>query len=185
GVTEIGGYYLIGIPAPPSYTDISVTPEGNQCTHESREIIVEVTPAGSPIETVVLKYRVNGGAVQSVSMANIGGNNWSAEIPMVTPANAEVTWHIEATDAGGLIGFYGGNPYKDEPLFGATAEIEADNETICEGASVELSLNLTGAPVSGQIGIGTTTTSTSGNTPFTGIFEDSRIQYLIHASELQ
>ncbi|RYZ54512.1 MAG: hypothetical protein EOP49_05035 [Sphingobacteriales bacterium] len=184
-VNNIAGYYLVAAPAPPAVTNVAITPTGNQCTNVLRTVTADVTPAGDPIATVEIKYQVNGGTVQTVAMTNTGGNTWSGDIPTVTPANGTVTWSVVAADAGGLSSTVAGTSYKDEPLFGATATVNASPNPVCAGSVSNLSVTLAGAPVSGQVGIGTSTTSSNGNTPFNGLYEDSRVQYLVLASELQ
>jgi hypothetical protein len=66
------------------------------------------------------------------------------------------------------------------------SSVTATPATVCAGVSSNL---VAKTPVvaagSATLGTAVTTTSTTGTTPFSGLYEDARIQYLLRASELQ
>ena len=52
---------------------------------------------GTTITDVTLNYSVNGGSDNTVSMVNVGGDNWTADIPAI-PSPASIEYFVEAVD---------------------------------------------------------------------------------------
>ena len=134
----------MGTKAAASLANLTIAPAGNQCTNVARTISVDVTPGGAATNTVVLNYSLNGVAQTAIQMTNttntLATDTWTGTIPTVSPANANVTWSVTATDTSTLFKTQTGTAYKDEPLIGITATAEASVNTICLGNSSVLSL---------------------------------------------
>ncbi|RYY89501.1 MAG: T9SS type A sorting domain-containing protein [Chitinophagaceae bacterium] len=185
-VTSPGGFYLMGLLAPPTLSNLGTTPSGNRCTNVARTVSVTATPAGSAISTVILTYTVNGGGAQNVSMSNGGsGNVYTGTIPTVTPATATVAWSITVTDANGLTATQAGTSYADEPLLGYAGTISGTTP-VCQNSSTPLTA-VVAKPATLQVGTSSTSSSTTSNlgVPYPTYYGNGRQQYLVLASELQ
>ncbi len=115
-------------------------------------------------------------------------SDFTAVIPVATPANANVTWNVSAEDPL-TTKATSGTPYQDEPLFGSTATANASVASICNGGSTILSAALSkngsinvGAGVSTTTGSGTS--STNFVSPFTHWYGGYKAQYIVRSSEL-
>lgn len=182
---DIGADEFDGVPALPVITLNSVTPPATtQCTSSSRLVSADITTPVGTIVSAYIGYTVNGVAQTPVTMTNTSGTTWEGTIPAPTPANAVIAWGVTATNSSALSGSYTGTTYADEPLLGTTSGVTVSNTTVCAGTSSDLTAKLTGAGTV-QLGTSTSTTSTTGITPFSSNYEGSREQYLIRASELQ
>lgn len=184
-VTGLTGFYVMSTKSdPPVLSGLAITPTGNQCTNVTRTVSVTVTPGAAAVSTVVINYSVNGTPQSAVSMTNTSGNNWSGTIPTVSPANANVTWSVTATDANTITATQTGTAYKDEPNTGITANATATVTNLCNGGSSSLNVTLAGLP-SAAIGTGTTTnTATTYPAPFGNYWWGARTQMLITKAEL-
>lgn len=173
--------------------NVSITPVGNQCTAVSRNVTANITAGDSDIISVVLNYSYNGVAQTPIAMT--GGtltagstSTFNATIPVASPANANVTWSVTATDAITNRTTVG-TAYQDEPLFGASATASASVPTICNSGGTELIAVLSKSGTR-DVGAGAQTTSGSGTSstnyvsPFTHYYGGYKAQYLIRASEL-
>ncbi|MCK6621081.1 MAG: hypothetical protein HUU32_09855 [Calditrichaceae bacterium] len=94
---------VIGGNIPPSISNISRTPK-IPAANENTTVTATVTDPGTrTITTVELHYTINGGGVQAVTMANIGGDNYSGDIPAAAYNDADrVEYWIFAEDDGAL-----------------------------------------------------------------------------------
>ena len=185
-ITSIGNFYVMGTRSTATLSNLTITPSGNQCTNVARTVAVDVTPGGSAISSVVIDYKVNGGATQTVSMTNTTGNTWSGVIPTVTPSNGTVTWSVTVTDANFVRSLTGAS-YTDEPTNGVTATASATRTSVCVGSNDTLSLVLSKLG-SKQVGMGTTTSVNNtfdGGSFYGSWWGNSRQQWLITAAELQ
>ncbi|MBU3659862.1 MAG: T9SS type A sorting domain-containing protein [Flavobacteriales bacterium] len=136
-LASIPAFMVMAVKAAPSFTNLLASPAGNVCLHVARNINVNVTPGGTPVQTVVLNYAVNNTPQTPISMTNStnnGGLNldtWTGTIPTVTPINATVTWSIVATDANGLSKTITGTSYADSPSLGAAVAITPSIPNFC------------------------------------------------------
>jgi hypothetical protein len=85
--------YFMEIPSFTSWTD-------QTCELGSYPVTATVQAVqATTVASVLLRYRLNGGAWNDVSMQPVGGNDWSASIPYVaSPVRVEYT--VVATDSG-------------------------------------------------------------------------------------
>ncbi|HRO17909.1 MAG TPA: GEVED domain-containing protein [Ferruginibacter sp.] len=143
-VTSLTGYYVMGNLASPVISNLTITPNGDQCTHVSRSVSVTVTPGGAPITNVVINYSVNSVPQTPISMTNTSGNDWEGVIPTVSPTDAEVTWSVSATDGNNLVSSANGATYRDEAAAAAVLNVSATPSEICAGTPSQLSVNITG-----------------------------------------
>jgi type IX secretion system substrate protein/Ig-like domain-containing protein len=172
---------------------ISPNPIVNQCVAASRTISANVTAGGNDITSVMLNYSFNG--VVQTPIAMTGGtltagttSTFTAAIPAATPANANVTWSVTATDPLVTKNTIG-TAYQDEPLFGLTATASATVNTFCYSGTSSLSAVIVnnGPKTVGSGALATTVSGTSGTnyvSPFTHYYGGYKAQYLIRASEL-
>jgi len=186
---DIGADEFNGISPAPVLVSLTVLPATPQCIATARTISVSASTAGSPITSVTINY--NNGTAASASMTLTSGTTtngvWTGIIPAASPANANVTWNVVATD-----GVYStqmnGTNYKDAYLTNAVATIAASNSTICAGASTTLSVSaIDGAAGIVDIGTQTTTISGSPGNPYrtsNTVGNQIRTQMLVLASEL-
>ncbi|RYZ24269.1 MAG: PKD domain-containing protein [Chitinophagaceae bacterium] len=180
---DMGADEFVGANPAPSISNITATPTGVQCAATPRTITATVAQGASAVTTVQLSYSFNGGAVTTVAMTNTSGNTWSATIPAATPANAQVTYSIVATDANGLQTVGNGATYSDAPFTGVTIAATAQQATLCEGGSTALSAALSrNATVA--TGAGLTTSSGVGASPFYHTWGGQKVQYILTAAEL-
>ena len=114
--TSILGFYVMGLKATPTLSNLAITPIGNRCPNVTRTVSVTVAPGAGAITGVVINYSVNGTAQTAIAMTNTSGNDWTGVIPTVTPANAAVTWSVTATDVNLLTKTQTGTPYTDGGL---------------------------------------------------------------------
>jgi len=180
--TTLPGFFVMGNKAAATLTNLAITPSGNLCTNASRTVTVTATPGGGAVTGVVINYSINGVAQTAINMTNTTGNDWSGVIPTVTPANANVTWSVTATDVNLLTKTAVGTPYTDEPLLGVTAVANASLTTVCSGSPTNLSVVLSKGG-NNVIGSGTSSSSSSPS-PFSGAYGGMKGQYIILASEL-
>jgi hypothetical protein len=83
-------------------TDLADTP------FEAGPYVVNATITANtnpPVQTATLRYRVNGGALQSIPMTSLGSNNYTAAIPGQT-GPAYVQYYIQATDNASLTSYW-------------------------------------------------------------------------------
>jgi hypothetical protein len=180
--TTLLGFYCMGAKAAATLSNLTISPSGNLCTNAVRDITVTATPGGGAVTGVTLNYSINGVAQTAINMTNTSGNDWTGQIPVVSPTNANVTWSVTATDANSLTKSATGTAYKDEPNFGATATATASPSTLCTGSNTNLSYSVSSLGT-GVIGSGSTNSSSS-PTPFSGSYGGMKGQYIILASEL-
>jgi len=183
GLSNFDGFFVMGTKASASLSNLTISPTGNQCTNVQRTVTVTVTPGGSPISDVTLYYSVNGVAQTPILMYNPSNNDWTADIPTVTPANGTVTWSVTATDANSLTKSLNGTAYTDEPLLGSTAAIAATSNPICSGTPSQLTASLVKSN-NGTIGAGGSTLTAAGQSFFSGSWGGVKVQYIIRAAEL-
>ena len=188
-ITNLPGYFVLGNLAAPVLTNLTISPAGVQCVNVARTISVTATPGAASVTGVSLKYQVNGGTIQTVTMSNTTGNVWSGSIPTVAPSNGSVTWSVTATDANGLTKTATGTAYSDEPLNGVSASISTSSTTVCSGAAAQLRA-VASKPATAQVGTGTTTAGSgfaafdAGRSFYGAYWGNGRQQWLIKASEL-
>jgi hypothetical protein len=137
-VTSLTGFYLMGTLAPPSLTNLSISPTGVNCTTSVQRVVTVDVSGGVGPYTLTLSYQVNGGTATNVSMSNSGGSTYTGTIPTVTPSNGTVTWTVTVTDANTLTSSLTGTSYQDAPLVGVVPVITASSSTVCDGTSVTL-----------------------------------------------
>jgi hypothetical protein len=181
--TSLPGFYVMGNKAAATLTNLVITPTGDQCSIVSRTVSVTATPGGGAVTGVVINYSVNGTAQTAIAMTNTSGNVWSAVIPTVTPVNALVTWSVVATDANLLTKTAIGTPYSDESLFGVNANSSATITSLCAGNNSVLTA-VGSTPGVRSLGLGASTSSSSGASMFNGGWGGLKTQYIIKASEL-
>lgn len=181
--TSLPGFYVMGNKAAATLTNLVITPSGNQCSIVSRTVSVTATPGGGAVTGVVINYSVNGTAQTAIPMTNTSGNVWSAVIPTVSPINALVTWSVIATDANLLTKTAIGTPYSDESLLGVNATASATVTSLCAGNSSVLTA-VGSTPGVRSLGLGASTSSSSGASMFNGGWGGLKTQYIIKASEL-
>lgn len=161
----------------------SMTPNQTaHCVNVARDISVDVTTTSGTISTVVLNYTINGVGQTPISMTG-AGSTYTATIPVVSPANANVTWNIVATSSTAISTTYVGASYSDEPLTGLTASASANPSVVCAGEATTLTALLTG-PTTQTIGSAITTSTAAAINPFYGGYGGVKTQYIIRASEL-
>ncbi|MFY7732013.1 MAG: beta strand repeat-containing protein, partial [Bacteroidia bacterium] len=180
--TTLDGFYSMGNKAAATLSALAITPSGNLCTHALRTVTVTATPGGGAVTGVALNYFVNGVAQTPIAMTNTSGNDWTGDIPTVTPVNSVVTWNVTATDANSLTRVQTGTSYNDEPFVGLTTSITSSIATACVGSSATLTANATKAIAT--VGAGFTNSSTVGITFLPAGFGGAKTQYLIRAAEL-
>lgn len=94
---------VIGGNAPPSIGSISRTPKIPNANQNTTVTATVTDPAARTITAVELRYTINGGGVQAVTMANVGGNDYSGDIPAAAYNDADrVEYWIYAEDDGSL-----------------------------------------------------------------------------------
>lgn len=89
---------------PPTISDIEDPPDTYlPGPYTIEATITDLEQGGQPgqVTGASLVYTVGAGDTMTVSMTNIGGNLWQGNIPTV-PVLELVTFHVEATDNGGL-----------------------------------------------------------------------------------
>ncbi|MFM7014723.1 MAG: hypothetical protein ACKOX3_00195, partial [Bacteroidota bacterium] len=184
-VTALAGYFALGTKASATLSNLAITPTGNQCSNVARTVTITVTPGGSAVTSVSLNYSLNGVAQTAIAMSNTSGYDWSGTIPTVTPANANVTWSVIATDAAGVTKSQTGTGYTDAPLTGSVASASASPSTVCSGVSTTLTSSIV-KPGSAAIGAGTSSNSSSSTlgAAFPSYYGNGHVQVLILASEL-
>ena len=144
---DLGAFEFAGNSPAPSIVLNSVTPPASQqCTTTSRLVSATVTTPSGTITSVVLNYSFNGAAQSPVTMTNSSGNVWAGTIPASVPANATVTWQINATNSSSVLSTYNGATYRDEPLFGFTTSVSASNTNLCAGNSTTLTATINYPP---------------------------------------
>ena len=183
-VTTLDGFYTMGNKAAATLSALAITPTGNLCTHALRTVTVTATPGGGAVTGVELNYSVNGVAQTPIAMTNTSGNDWTGDIPTVTPVNASVTWSVTATDVNSLTKLATGISYKDEPLLSSSANITSSVPSVCLGSSATLTANYTGAGGVVSVGAGASTSSATAASFFPGGWGGAKTQYIIRASEL-
>ena len=181
--TSLPGFFVMGNKAAATLTNLVITPTGDQCSIVSRTVSVTATPGGGAVTSVVINYSVNGTAQTAIPMTNTSGNVWSAVIPTVTPINASVTWSVTATDANLLTKNAIGTPYSDESLLGVNATSSATVTSLCAGNTSVLTA-VGSTPGVRSLGLGASTSSSSGASMFNGGWGGLKTQYIIKASEL-
>lgn len=137
-VSDIGADEFDGILGKPVITFNSISPSTIQCVATARDITITVNPAGTLTAAPVLTYKVNGGVDNTINMlagtATLSTTGtWTATIPVVTPANATVTWSISTTN--GNIVSYIGTSYFDAVNTGVEAKISYTNNIVCSSNS--------------------------------------------------
>jgi len=140
--TTLPGFFVMANKAAPLVSNVVITPSGNQCTNVQRTVTATVTAGGGAVTGVAINYSINGTAQTPIAMTNVSGNDWSGDIPVVTPSNANVTWSVVATDVNLLTGTFVGTAYKDEPAAGITATATISETTVCSGSPVVLTMNI-------------------------------------------
>ncbi|MFM9056151.1 MAG: GEVED domain-containing protein, partial [Bacteroidota bacterium] len=121
----------------PQILSYSATPATGQCTVTSHT--VNATTSTS-VTSATLNYAFNGVAQTAISMTG-GAGVWSATIPAASPANANVTWSITATDGTYSVSSTG-TAYQDEYLSANTLTAAVAPVTVCAGQPISLSAYL-------------------------------------------
>jgi|GEM_PF-4771354 len=144
---DVGAFEIEGIPlAPPVVTINSVTPPATtQCEATARTVNATVTSLNADIISVVLEYSFNGIPQTPVTMTSTGGNGWTGVIPAATPADAQVTWAVKATNEYQLARTTPGTAYHDAPLFSWTTSVAASANPVCTNDPVTLTLTVGGS----------------------------------------
>jgi len=136
-LSTIPAFMVMATKAAPNFSNLTISPTGNVCTHVARNITVAVTPGGTPVQSVMLNYSVNNTPQTPISMTNstnVGGLNvdtWIGTIPTVTPINATVTWNLVATDGNNLTKTITGTAYSDSPSLGEPVAITSSVANFC------------------------------------------------------
>lgn len=134
GADEFAGISLSAL----AINNVGITPTGGGlCTAVSRTVTANITAGTNTINSVLLKYSFNG--IVQTPIVMTGGtvaagttSTFTGTIPVAVPANANVTWTVAASDASGERTTMG-TAYKDQPLFGAKADVTASSTVICSG----------------------------------------------------
>jgi hypothetical protein len=111
-------------------TSVSHTAATNPCIPQSRIVSATVTP-GNALDSIMLVYNFDGGANTRVRMTTSGGNIYTANIPIPTPANALVGYRIEgimSTEDTTFSPFYF---YNDNVVSGAYIPIISGDTSAC------------------------------------------------------
>lgn len=88
--------FTVTAPAGPTITHV---PVGNGQAAGTAVGIAATVTAGTPLASVTLYYRTQGGgAFTSVAMTNPSGNNWSGQIPAGAVMTPAVEYYLEAVD---------------------------------------------------------------------------------------
>ena len=140
--TNIVGYYVMGNKAAATLSALAITPTGNLCTNALRTVTVTATPGGGAVTGVVINYTLNGAVQMPITMTNTTGDNWTGDIPTVTPTNATVAWSVTATDVNLLTKSATGTSYRDEPLLGLSTNVVSSVSSICLGSTATLTASL-------------------------------------------
>ncbi|HPH86173.1 MAG TPA: hypothetical protein PLC48_11970, partial [Ferruginibacter sp.] len=184
GADEFSGIPIILV----TINSVSASPSGNLCTAAARTITANTTAGGTTITSVTLNYSFNGVAQSPIAMTGGDPNtgqtsNWTAVIPVATPANAVVTWSVSAVD-GITSKLSTGTSYQDEPLTGFTGSIAANLTTVCSGSPAILTATFVTTGVSKVLGAGSTTSTSTAASFFPGGWGGAKTQYIVKASEL-
>ena len=182
--TNIVGYYVMGNKAAATLSALAITPTGNLCTNALRTVTVTATPGGGAVTGVVINYTLNGAVQTPITMTNTTGDNWTGDIPTVTPTNATVAWSVTATDVNLLTKSATGTAYADEPLYGVTANVSSTVSTICAGSTATLTTSLVRGSGGIAVGAGASTSSATAQSFFPGGWGGAKTQFIIRAAEL-
>lgn len=94
---------VIGGNIPPSISSVSRTPKVPAANENTTVIALVTDPGARTITTVELRYMINGGGVQAVTMTHLGGNTYSGDIPAAAYNDADqVEYWVYAEDDGSL-----------------------------------------------------------------------------------
>ena len=146
-ITALDGFYVMAAKASAVLTNLAITPLGNRCPQVARTVTVNVAAGAGAVTGVQLNYSVNGGTPVAVTMTNTSGTTWTGDIPLVTPANATVTWSVTATDANLLTKTQTGTSYTDGGLNTPIITITPSVTSFCgAGGPVTLTASSTGLP---------------------------------------
>jgi len=175
-ITTLDGFYVMAAKASPVLTNLAITPVGNRCPQVIRTVTVNVAAGAGAVTGVQLNYSVNGGAPVAVTMTSTSGTTWTGDIPLVTPANATVTWSVTATDANLLTKTQTGTPYTDGGLNTPIITITPSITSYCgTGGPVTLTASSTELPgvtyIWQPLTSGVTLSTTTGATTSTNITE--------------
>lgn len=143
-LTQIPPYLTLATLALPEITNVSITPDENLCVQTTRTIQATVVSNGASLGAVQVQYNINGVAQTPINMTNIGGNQWQASLPLITPSNGIVTWKIVAFDMNGLTKESALYTFQDEALLSADLQVTAQPSTVCLGQSTVLEVVVDG-----------------------------------------
>ena len=137
---------------------------------------LSVTKAGNS-QTYTYSWSSTGG-----SNSGISGSVPGATLSVTPLAPGTYTYTVTAVDGSCTTTSEVSLTVLDLP---ALVDISATPSVICSGETTTLAVfTNTVSTGTADLGTGTSTTSTTGFTPFNTLFENSRLQYLIRASEL-
>ncbi|HCY89245.1 MAG TPA: hypothetical protein DHV17_03200, partial [Chitinophagaceae bacterium] len=167
---------------------VSINPTATiLCTAAARTITANISVGGTNLVSAQVFYTINGVLQAPINMT--GGNpnagqtsDWTAVIPVPSPANASISWSVAAADAV-TSKVETGTTYQDEPLLGASGVATASAPSVCAGAEVTLSGTLIAGGSVVPVGAGSTTDA-SYLAPFYSAWSNKHEQILIRADEL-
>jgi len=176
--TQLGGcvdYDSTYIEVVPANYSVNLQPDTNLCLNQSAQLDPNVQPPGT--------YDYSWSPPEGLSDTSIAK-------PIASPTDS-TTYYVDVSNTQCTL-----SDTIDVNVVGVAPNINAvaDKDTICPGADVELSVTANPATCgtnnsscTGTINnttLGTNSNPISDGTPYKGLYEDSRVQYLIRASEL-
>jgi hypothetical protein len=175
GADEFDGVYLADI-FPPTILIDSIRPPFDACLPVAHTVYARVTDV-SGIDTVEIRYTVNGGPLVSQRVTSTGGGVYSLTIPAAAPG-AVVVASIYAQDSLNNSTTKPVGTYVDAKFNFTTFSLQ---DTVATGSTIQLDANMPSDVK--QVGNGTASLTTYPN-PYYTFYWGNRAQYVITAAEL-